>query len=128
VWLSHHAPLDDKQSQKIDVPETVLEKMIITQLAKKFLAFYGTRRFTVSRHVPIRPYTNPVRTLARYFLKISVNVNLTSTPRSYNWSFPSGFPTKPLHAFLIYAMRAAFPTHLIFLTFIALRIFSERNE
>jgi hypothetical protein len=39
--------------------------------------------------------------------------------------FPSGFPTKILHAILIYPIRATSPTHLTFLDLITLIIFGE---
>jgi hypothetical protein len=48
---------------------------------------------------------NPVHNITPYLLsEISCNITLTSTPISPNF-LPSGFPTKILIAFLIYATR-----------------------
>jgi len=45
--------------------------------------------------------TNPVHKIPPYFPKIYSNIIIPSTPRSSKWSFPSGFPTKILYAFLV---------------------------
>jgi hypothetical protein len=59
-------------------------------------------------------------TFPHYFSKIRSNIIHPSTPRSSEWFFPGDFPTKIFYALLISPMRAAYPSHLVLLDFIAL--------
>jgi hypothetical protein len=52
----------------------------------------------------------PVHTVA-YLSKIYCNMILTSTPRSPNGLFPSGFPNRFVHAFLVSRVRATYAAH-----------------
>jgi hypothetical protein len=51
--------------------------------------------------VPVPSQMNPIHTFPPYFPKIQSNVIFPSPPRSSEWPYPSGFPTKILYAFLI---------------------------
>ena len=67
----------------------LLEKLTGFQL-KKFPIFYGTRRFITSHKcqtsLPILSQLNPVHTPTSHFLKIHLNIILSSMPGSSNWS------------------------------------------
>jgi len=89
-----------------------LEKLTVTQLLKKFLAFSRIWRFitmfTKACHWSLfLSKINSVHTLPPYFPKMHSNIIL-STTRSSKWSyvFPSGFLTKTLYVFLISHMNA----------------------
>jgi hypothetical protein len=61
---------------------TVLEKLAVTRLIKKFLAFYGIRRFIFPKGqslVPILSQMNPVHTLPPYFPRLNSSVIFPST-------------------------------------------------
>jgi hypothetical protein len=96
------------------------EKLIVAQLVKKFPTFYGKRRFiTVLTSVPCLAryesspqYSHPIPLRFILILFYSLCVGLPSG------LFPSDFSTKLLYAFLISAIRAICPSHLIlFLSF-----------
>ena len=76
--------------------------------------------------VPILGQLDPVHTSTSYFLKINLNIILTSTPGSPKWFFPSGFPTRTLCTPLPYSIRATCPAHLILLDFINRTILGEQ--
>jgi hypothetical protein len=69
---------------------SVLQKLTVTQLVKKFPAFYGTRRFitvfTTARHRSLACQLHPILTFPPYFPKIHSNIILPSMPRSSEWS------------------------------------------
>ena len=74
----------------------LLEKLTGLQLVKKFPAFHGTRRF-ITTPVSILRQPNPVHIPTSHLLEIHPNIIHSPTPRSLQWSFPSGFPTKNLY-------------------------------
>jgi len=106
----------------------LLDKLLITQIVKKFPAFYWTRIFITvfpktlhwslswARWSQSR-YFQPVSLKSFLLLVSNLRVNLTSV------LFPSGFPTRILYIFLISPMRATWSVHLIVLDFITLIIF-----
>ena len=66
--------------------------------------------------VPILSEIDPVPAPTPHFLKIHLNIKLSSTSGSPKWSLPSGFPT----------MRATCPVHLILLDLITRKIMGEQ--
>ena len=86
--------------------KVLLEKQTSSQLVKKFPAFYGTRMLITAVQVPgTCPYPEPVQSSPRrqsYFLKIHLNIVLSSTPMSPKSSLSSGFPHQnPLRTSLL---------------------------
>jgi hypothetical protein len=76
----------------------LLEKLIVTQLVKKFPNFYGIQRFiTYSQGpatCPVLIQTNPAHTFPPYFPKIHSNIIFPSTPWSSKLSLPLRFSNK----------------------------------
>jgi hypothetical protein len=75
----------------------LLEKLTGLQLVKKFPVFFGTPRFitafTSSHHVSLSGATTS------YFLKIHLNIMLTFTPGSPQWSLSFRFSHQnPVHS------------------------------
>ena len=108
----------------------LLQKLTGLQLVKKFPTFYGTRRFvtaltsvrqlSISWASPIQS-TYPHLTSWRSIIILSTHLRLGLT----SGLFPSGFPTKTLHAPLSSPIRATCPTYLILLDFITRKILGE---
>ena len=78
----------------------LLEKLTVPQLAKKFLAFYGTRRF-IAAFTKVRNLSHPQPDQSHSFpsshlLNIHFNIILTSTPGSSKWYLPLRFPHQTL--------------------------------
>jgi len=96
----------------------LIEKLSVTQLVKKLPAVYGIQRFitvftSAPPLVPNLIQTHPVHTLPTYVPKIHSNIIFRlclCLPRDL---FPSDFPTKFLHSFLISPIRATCPTNII---------------
>jgi len=63
----------------------VLEKLIVTQLIKKFLASYGGQRFT-HVHKGLSLVLILSHTLPPYLLKIHCHTVLSSSPRAMGWT------------------------------------------
>jgi hypothetical protein len=89
----------------------LLEKLTGLHLVKKFPVFYGTRRFitafTSARPtVSILSQLNPVHTLTSNYLKINLNIILSSTPESPQLILSLWLPNKnPVHDSLLPHMR-----------------------
>ena len=92
----------------------LLENLTGSQLVKRFTAFYGTPKVnycfhTCSPPVPILSHLDPIHAPTSYFLKIDLNVILTSTPGSYKWSLSLRFPrhntlyASPLPPYVLHA-------------------------
>jgi hypothetical protein len=91
-----------------------LEKLTYSQLDKRFLAMYGSRRFitafTKARHLSISRATSiQFMPPPSHFLKIYRNSISHLRLGLPSGLFPSGFPTKTLYTPLIYSVRAACP-------------------
>ena len=110
----------------------LLEKLTGLQLVKKFPAFHATRRSLphsqASATCPYPGPANPVHIPTYHLLEIHPNIIHPSTPRSTQWFFPSGFPTKTLYTPLSSPIRATCPSHLILLDFITRTILGEQYK
>jgi hypothetical protein len=81
------------------------EKLIVTQQDKICPDFYVTRMYSrVHKSPPLFALLNHMHPLHTFWLhlpKICYNITFPSMPRSSEWFFPSGFPTKILYEFLV---------------------------
>jgi hypothetical protein len=76
---------------------TLFEKLIVTQLFKKFAAFlwHPNLYYRVNKRLPLDPILsqrNPVNTIDSYLPKVHLNVIISPTHRSSQWSLPFGPP------------------------------------
>jgi hypothetical protein len=83
----------------------------VTQLIKKFSAFYGTQSFitmfTNDHHWSyILSQMNPIHTFQPYFPQISSNIISPLRLGLPSGLFPPGLPTKILYALVISPIRA----------------------
>jgi len=76
--------------------------------------------------VSILGQPNTVHIPTSHLLEIHPNIIHPSTPRSPEYFFPSGFPTKTLYTPLSSPIRATSPAHLILLDFITRTILGEQ--
>ena len=75
--------------------------------------------------VPILGQPNPVHMPTSHLLEIHHNIILPSTPRSHQWFFPSGFPTKTLYTPSPHPYAPHAQAHFILLDFITRTILGE---
>jgi hypothetical protein len=116
-------------TQLISWSKALLEKIIVTQLVKKFTSFYGTGKFITvfigTCHWSLSSATciqstasHPITQRSLLILCSHLCLGLPSC------LFPSGFLTKSLYALLISPLRATCPSRFILLDMITLIIFS----
>jgi hypothetical protein len=99
----------------------VLENLTVTQLVKKFPAFYGTWRFItvfIQAHPSLEPYESSSH-LPVYSSKIYTNIIFPFMPRSCRCSLHQVFKLKFCMHFLS-PMHAIWSTYIILLDFICL--------
>ena len=71
---------------------------------------------------------NPVHIPTSHLLEIHPNIIHPSKPRSPQWFFPSGFPSKTIYTPLYSPIRATCPAHLILLDFITRTILGQEYK
>ena len=109
----------------------LLEKLTGLQLVKKFLLFYGNRRFSIAltnaRHLSLS-WGSSIQSLPPHptSLKIHLNIILPSKPgfpkSSLSLTFPHQNPVYASH----FHMRATCSVHLILLDFFTRKILGEQ--
>jgi hypothetical protein len=108
----------------------LLEKLIGTQLTKKFPAFYGTWSFSVEKKLPLNPLPsqmNSVRTHTPCFLKMHLNIIILAKLRSPKWSHLCFlFSVQNLCASVVTPQHAACLANLMPLDLMTITIFGEQ--
>jgi len=107
-------------------------QLTLSELHKKSPIIYRPPKVHYCVHsilplVPILSQMNPIHTLPKYSFKIHFNIILPPTPDLPSGFFPSPFPTKILHAFLLCPMYATCSYHLTILGMIT-RIYGEQKS
>ena len=111
----------------------LLEKLIGSQLVKKFPTFYGTQKFitafTSAQHLSLS-WARSIQSMPPHPISWLSILILTShqclcLPSGL---VPSGFPTKALYTPLLSPICATCPTHLILLSLITQTIFDEEYK
>jgi len=98
----------------------LVEKLIVTQLVKKFPTFYATQKsvtvITRSHRLSLSwarwTQSTPLHRISILILFLYLRLGLG------NGFFPSGFPIKVYYAYIIYPMRVAYPISLFLLDLI----------
>jgi hypothetical protein len=92
----------------------LFEKLTGFQLVKKFLTFYGIRKFitvcTKARHLSLY-WASSIQSISPHPTSRRSILILSSHP--FKWPFPSGFPTKALYTPLFALLRATCLAYLI---------------
>jgi hypothetical protein len=82
----------------------ISSNLLVSKIARKYLAFHGTRSLaTFSTGGNFPNHINLVHTLIVYFFQIRFNIVLPSTTKTSKCLLPSGYQTKILCVFLIFA-------------------------
>jgi hypothetical protein len=111
LWFSLVPPVKCQNNYLISW-SSILEKLIVTQSRNSpaFMEPKGSLPCSQEPTVPILSQMHPVRTFLPCLPKLySHNIIFPSTLRSGKWFFSSGFPTKILDTFLMYATCPAHP-------------------
>ena len=109
---------------------TLLEKSVGSQVVKKFPTYYGKQRLITAFKSARQPSISWARSIQSmppsHFLKIHINITLTTMSGSSKWSLS----LRCTHQNPVYASplpkRSTCPTHLILFDFISRRIYGEQ--
>jgi len=108
--------------------KVLLEKLVVSQLAKKFTKFYGNRKFiavfTTAHHLSLS-WSTLLKLMHCQFVTLKFHSNIityayTLQPVAILFRFPPKYP----HSFHFSPVRATCPAHLILLDMITLIISS----